>query len=214
MGRKKLGPYEQALKDAACEMGRPTDDWLVEKLATLMIQLRLVRAKGWSANNPAHTGDVIALMDQITALRKEAGNLAPTKVQISLVESVQGIYCCEKCGFENHLEPDRYTPLVDRQTEAKDPSGGRSPVTTSPDPTMPLSATAVTAGEVSSQNVENTHSVVPKVERRSFHDPIVHPSGRVEYAPLKRLCPNDWHRRLDPADAVNVPDVSNAGLVR
>jgi hypothetical protein len=127
-------------------------------MATLQIQLRLVRNKGWSTSTPANTSDVLALMNEITALKKEAGDLKPNNIEVQVVEAVQGIYMCQHCGKENHLDAGRYKPLVSaeekaqrdhRQIEANgnaSPSGGDG----TPSPAMPLEPNRNVAGALKS----------------------------------------------------------------
>jgi hypothetical protein len=97
MARRKLTVVEQAIKDAAAELKLPKDHWDVERLATLNVMLRVARHK-WSQGQAANDANqMLALMDSITTLRKEARLNEPLDIKIHFV---RGKFTgrCSHCG--------------------------------------------------------------------------------------------------------------------
>jgi len=101
MARRKLTVVEQAMKDAAAELGLPKDHWDVERLATLNVMLEVARHK-WSAGQAtSDANQMLALMEAITALRRESKASEAPQISVEIVRKLRGK--CWHCGKENEV---------------------------------------------------------------------------------------------------------------
>jgi len=125
MGRRKLTVWDQALKDAAKELDAPTNDFRVEKLATLTLLLKAQRAS-WTQGKLSNSGDMIEVMDAIAALRKEAGlGEGVRQINVHFVRTLKAR--CPHCGkmsavstepFENSPHQTHPDPAIEAAARA------------------------------------------------------------------------------------------------
>jgi hypothetical protein len=110
MSRRKLTVVEQAVKDAAKELGLPKDHWDVERLATMQVMLKVARHKWASGQSSSAAGDMLQLMAEITTLRKEA-RVEPMEVNIKYASAFVGVadieckYCHKTARYEVSEKP-------------------------------------------------------------------------------------------------------------
>src|SRR5262245_23172070 len=99
MARRKLTVIEQAIKDAAAELGLPKDHWDVERLGSLPGRLNAGRRKWAQGQSSPAAADTVTLMDDITKLRTAAGLTGPREFNIRFVHRYVGIadIVCPHC---------------------------------------------------------------------------------------------------------------------
>jgi hypothetical protein len=123
MSRRKLTVVEQAMKDAAAELKLPKDHWDVERLATLNVMLRVARHK-WSQGQAANDANqMLALMDSITTLRREAKAVEPIAIEVNIRKGrfTNGVFRgqCSHC--------QEWTEYSDTPFEAASPAAQANP---------------------------------------------------------------------------------------
>src|SRR5262249_54775324 len=105
---------EQAIKDAAAELKLPKTSWDVERLATLNVMLKVARHKWSTGQGSKDAGEMIALMDAITTLRKERGinDDHPTGIEVSIVHPFHGVVTCHACGAKIEVSDQPFPGAV------------------------------------------------------------------------------------------------------
>jgi hypothetical protein len=202
MARRKLTVVEQAIKDAAVELGLPKDHWDVERLATLQVMLKAARHKWENGQSSGAASDMVTLMEEITKLRTAAGLASgPREIEVTYVRAVTGIYKCKHCGEENELEDGKYTPAPPpRVVDMPSDSVARATATT---PAAPEN-TRVSGPENGAVAPSESKPApdAPKVTHRDgvsaspFHSQVI--NGR-EVAPLKKYQPSPYTiRKISP----------------
>jgi hypothetical protein len=202
----------QMAEKIAAKIGMAVDNPHVIDIARLEVAMALEeRALDEGRNH--NTSNLLNLRTALHDAYQKAGALAPRKVQIAVVEAVQGYYECVHCHKANYLAPDRYEPLTGHYDAQETKPTGQSEANNSPSgdgtpsPALPLEAT-------------ETAQDAPEPEKAAQRPPdewrgeYLGPSGHVEVKPLKRLQPPPvvaW-RNPDPADVQPVEQY--AGLVR
>jgi hypothetical protein len=128
--RRKPTTWEAALRDAAKELALPKGDFRCERLATLTIQLKVLRSQ-WADGKLPNSSDMLALMDAIGELRKEAAAEKRHDFTVQFVEGFVGV-CdieCKFCGKVGKYE------VSDKPFERATPSATPAPaVKTLPEP--------------------------------------------------------------------------------
>src|SRR5262249_31653547 len=200
---KPQNAWEQALYEASKELRLPKTHFTVERMATLSLLLKVQRSQ-WAQGKLTNSGDMIEVMDAISALRKERGinDDHPTKIEVSLVERYIGIATCDTCGHRFEVSDQPFDSLTPRP----EPAPASEPLTT--DHGKPGAEPAkVDPNRTSAASVDsNRHSaasdapanVVPmmKVTHRegvsasSFHSAVI--NGR-EVPPLKSQQPSHYY---------------------
>lgn len=199
--RRKLTVVEQAIKDAAAELGLPKDHWNVERYATLQVMLKVARHK-WSQDQASSAAsEMLSIMDAISAMRREAGIREPLQLNMRVVESYVGIadITCPHCGKASRHE------LSDKPFDAAPTSSEISTrVDTAPTSPETGSQTPSTDAPAPAESDSNTHSnpppanVVPLtvaahrggVSASPFHNALL---SNGEIAPLKYRQPSHYH---------------------
>src|SRR5262249_50801229 len=125
MTRRKATAFEKQLKVAAEELGLPKDDWQVERLATLKLMYLVARSK-WSNGQVSNSSDMLALMAEITGLRKEAKLMEPMDIKVHIVESepvvLQADIECKHCGKVGKYQVSN-RPFDASESRPDNPSG-------------------------------------------------------------------------------------------
>src|SRR5262249_47253081 len=130
MARRKLTVIEAAIKDAAAELKLPKDAWVVEQLATLNVMLKVARHKWSTGQGSKDAGDMIALMDAITTLRKERGinDDPPNNIEVNIVHRFHGVVTCHECGAKIEVSDQPFPGAV--KVDAPAPTPAPEPSTT------------------------------------------------------------------------------------
>ena len=192
MARRKLTAWEQALKDAAKELGAPKDDFRVEKLATLTLLLKVQRSQ-WTQGKLPNSGDMIEVMNAIEALRTAAGLTGPRGFNIKFVHRYVGIaditcpHCKKTSRHEVSNEPfERDSARVPADAATDVPSEPETPSSEQPTADVvdlrPLSLTVASHRE--------------GVSASSFHNAVL---SNGEVAPIKRTAT----RLISPMSHIN-----------
>jgi hypothetical protein len=206
------------VQTVAAKTGMAADNPLVIDIARLEVAMAFEEKALEAGSYRFSAANLLNLRAALHDAYKSAGALQPRQIEIEIVEGVRGVYQCAKCGHENHLAPDRYTPLVSdddkakrdhRQIEANNsPSGDGKPSPAMPD-SVPHRATETSADAL---NPAPAPTPADSVTPDRFRGEYMGPSGHIEVLPLKRLQRPDWHRNPDPADAA--PRAVEQGLLR
>jgi hypothetical protein len=186
--RRKLTTWESALKDAAKELGLPKDDFRVEKLATLVLLLKVQRSQ-WANGKLSKSSDMIEVMSEITKLRDAAGiDNTPHEVSVQFVEHYVGVatITCPHCKMSSRHEVsnkpfERATPSPAVKTLPEPPDANAGQAAPDPSPAEPKPATP-----------EMEISYLENFSASAFHSQVI---NNRERAPLKRLEPNIYSIR-------------------
>lgn len=201
--RRKAGPYEKELRAASEELGLPKDNWQTERLATCVLMFKVARAK-WSQGMAAtDANQMLALMSEITAIRKEAKLQEPMEITIQVVPSVR------ENGLEDTSAAGGPAPAIETASSGHaDAIAGRSSDQPLPSQISDGSNRTLTPNMApADSNSAPAHNLPPPkdgptVEHRQgvsaspFHNAVI--NGR-EVAPLKKHQPDIYAiRRTSP----------------
>jgi hypothetical protein len=183
-------------KTVADRIGLDIDNPAVTDIARLELAMAAEDAALETGRNFNST-NILNLRAALHDAYKAAGALQPRKVEIAIVQGVQGFYECVHCQGANYLAPDRYEPLTGHY-EAQKSKPDAAPATENKD------ARKATETNADALKAAPAPTLAPTVAKRvlgSIHDGVTLPSGVVELAPLKKNQPMNWHRNPDPNDA-------------
>jgi hypothetical protein len=193
MSRRKLGVWEQAIRDAAKLLGEPKDSFVVEKYATLATLLKLHRSQ-WAQGKASNSADMIAVMSELEAMRRERGKDAITEIKVHVVESLKAR--CPHCGQTSDIPPEM-VQKDSRNTHAEPSDSNPAPKTASP-PTygLPNGSESHASGEPAPAKAEPVVTYREGVSASAFHSAVL--NGH-EVPPLKSRQPSPYTvRKLSP----------------
>jgi len=187
MARRKRTIVEQAVADAAKELGLPPTHWSVLRLSTMMVMLAVAQHKFSTTQSSQSAADILTLMDSITALRAEAKLNEPVQIRVKYASSYVGIanIVCPHCKMASRHE------LSDRPFEGREPTPAAKPMGEAPVEPQAASggdqAPASTDGQKAPEGGAKSPDakVVPLVTHRpgisvsSFHSQQLTASGEV-----------------------------------
>jgi len=195
-------------KHIAAKHGLDIDNPAVLDIARLEVAMQL-EERALEEGRSHNTANLLNLRTALRDAHQTAGTLQPRKVELVIVEGVQGVFTCEQCQHVNH---------VDAQTgERKEEIVSRGKTISSPIDATPRQATETNADAIKSAPATPD---TPDVSKQPAREPdrnrgeyVNSRTGAIEVLPLKRLEPPNviaW-RNPDPADAKPVP-VAEHGL--
>ena len=202
--RKKASAYDKELKAAAAELGLPRDHWQTQKLATLTLMFLVARSK-WASGQSSNSSDMLALMSEITSLRRESKAVEPMQINIEVIKKLRGR--CWHCGAENEVgeaaaaaataTPAAPTPAnpTSHAHVLPTPSAGDEPL---PCDALPADAPAPVSPDAPAKPATPTMKVTYRegVSASPLHSAVI--NGR-EVPPLRKFQPNIYAvRRVSP----------------
>jgi hypothetical protein len=162
MGRRKLGVWEQALRDASRELGEPKDSFVVERYATLSTLLKLQRSQ-WAQGKSSNASDVIATLAELESMRQRRGKDAVTEIRVSLIETMRAK--CPACGVVSDIPPDMVRSDSQKDVQPshptpanQTPTGGQDNAIAGPSTDAPPPADPVPSQYVEGKSPSQYHS--------------------------------------------------------
>src|SRR6516162_7757192 len=135
-------------KTVAAKTGLDIDNPHTIDIARLEVAMALEERALDEGRNP-NTSSLLNLRTALQDAYKAAGALQPRKVEIEIVQGVQGYYECVHCHQANYLAPDRYEPITGKYDPTETKPHGQIEANKSPSGAAP--ATAPVASEMPSQ---------------------------------------------------------------
>jgi hypothetical protein len=184
---------QKAREAAGIELGLPTTDWRVVRLATLTAAHEALQA-ALAAGARIDFKELLEVDRTLSDVRKEIGlNKPPLAVQVTYVHPTTK---CPACQHEFSLDlPDKddngspvqaanAKPLLDDPYVVAQPADSSAP-------SSPPSCTDLVpgAGKISTGRTPTPNVV--ELKRPSIHDPVVFGDGTKLNPPLKRLGPRE-----------------------
>jgi hypothetical protein len=102
---RKTSLLQRAREAAARELGLPTTDWRVVRLATLTAAHEALQA-ALASGLRVDFKDLLEVDRALADLRKELKTAAPIDLKVSFVDSARGKFKCTKCGELNEVRDD------------------------------------------------------------------------------------------------------------
>jgi hypothetical protein len=109
--------WTEALDSAAAELGVDRSSWLAERMATLKVALQLQRSK-WAAGNLSGSADLLALMNEIGAMRATAGLDVPREITVRVIDGLHAV--CPRCGHHTAIDSEKLRGAIKVETPHDD----------------------------------------------------------------------------------------------
>ena len=160
---------EKLKAEAAKLLRLPVDHQKVTLLAGLKLEhtRQLELLVGGERINP---NELLAVSE---AIEKLTPALPPAQIKVEIVDGVVGIYKCQHCGKQNHLEPGTYTPAPDWRDKAPKVIDGKAEEVThaAPDSISDEKRTTSHGNAIAGPSKEASRSLPPPLNPRWSDDP-------------------------------------------